>query len=84
MLPFQHCLTLLIGLCDSKLQSNSHIFRSLDLSYTDKPNTAREDEFQIVDVADGKVTTKQMNTRGRLKNAKNVDEFGTTIESDAV
>jgi len=41
----------------------------------DKPNTAREDEFQIVDVADGKVTTKQMNTRGRLKNAKNVDEF---------
>ena len=37
-----------------------------------------------MDVADGKVTTKQMNTRGRLKNAKNVDEFGTTIESDAV
>ena len=33
-----------------------------------------------MDVADGKVTTKQMSTRGRLKNAKNVDEFGTAIK----
>ena len=34
------------------------------------------DAFQVVDVSDGKIRTTQMNQRSKLKDAKNVDEFG--------
>ena len=44
----------------------------------DKEEPRQGDEFQVVDVADGKIKTKQLNQTHKLKDAKNVDEFGTT------
>ena len=39
-------------------------------------DVSQADDFQVVDVAEGKIRTKQMNQRQKLKEAKNVDEFG--------
>jgi len=36
---------------------------------------SEEEDFQVVSVADGKIKTRQLNQRERLKDAKNVDEF---------
>jgi len=41
----------------------------------DKGISSEEEDFQVVSVADGKIRTKQLNQRARLKDAKNVDEF---------
>ena len=70
--------------CSGNLPLNTIIYHFLRVRsyhvFTDRAEENGEDAFQVVDVSDGKIRTKQMNQRQKLKEAKNVDEFGSGWE----
>ena len=50
--------------------------RLIPFLYQEKTEAGEEDDFQVVEVAEGRIRTKQLNQREKLKDAKDVDEFG--------